>query len=169
MRLGTPKQRLSIPPGIGWGGNDTGRLVTWEFPLQIESASWYSFELFIQFMSFCNSCIRPVSSNIVFWSSTNFLLAIVSNVELWNFLNSSISVRLLWWASRTSKFCCNNCHEEIVDLVVVELLEIRLVETQQFPPILVSFFCRKRLEIRVGWFLLGTLQEFALLACRAES
>ena len=33
-----PIERLSIPPGIG-GENDTGRLVTWEFPLRIDSAS----------------------------------------------------------------------------------------------------------------------------------
>ena len=109
LRLGTIKECLSIPSGIGWGGNDTGRLVTWEFPLRIDSASWNSFESLIQFISVCNSCIRPESSNIVFWSSTNLRLAIVSNVELWNFLNSSISVRLLWWASRNSNFCCHSC------------------------------------------------------------
>ena len=39
LRLGIPVERLSIPSGIGWGGNDTGRLVTWEFPLRIDSAS----------------------------------------------------------------------------------------------------------------------------------
>ena len=48
LRLGTPKERLSIPSGIGWGGNDTGRLVTWEFPLRIDSASWKSLESFIK-------------------------------------------------------------------------------------------------------------------------
>ena len=40
---GVTKECLNIPSGIGWGGNDTGRLVTWEFPLRIESASWKSF------------------------------------------------------------------------------------------------------------------------------
>ena len=109
LRLGIPRERLSIPSGIGWDGNDTGRLVTWEFPLRTDSASWNSFESIIQFISFCNSCIRPESANIVFWSSTSFRLAKVSNEELWNFLNSSISVRLLWWSSRNSKFCCENC------------------------------------------------------------
>ena len=109
LRLGTPKERLSIPSGIGWGGNDTGWLVTWEFPVRIDSASWSSFESLIQFISFCNSCIRPESSKIVSWSSMSFLLAIVSKAELRNFRNSSISVRLRWWASRNSKFCCNNC------------------------------------------------------------
>ena len=135
LRLGIPVERLSIPPGTGWGGNDTGQLVTWEFPLRIDSASWKSFETFIQFISFCNSCIRPESSKKVFWSSTKFRLAIVSNVELWNFLNSSISVRLRCWASRNSNFCCHNCP------------------------------WRSR---RSDYFLLGTLQEFALFACRAE-
>ena len=76
--------------------------------LASDSASRKSWESFIQF-TFCNSCIRPENSNIMFWSSNNFRLAIVSNVELWNFLNSSISLRLLWWASRNSKFCWNNC------------------------------------------------------------
>ena len=108
LRLGTPKERLSIPSRIGWGGNDTCRLVMWEFPLCVDSASRNSFKSLIQFISFCNSCIRPENSNIVFSSSTNFRLVIVLNVELWNFLNSSISVRLLWWASRNPKLCCNN-------------------------------------------------------------
>ena len=109
LRLGFPIERLSITSGIGWGGNDTGRLVTWEFPLRTDSASWKSFESFIQLTSFCKSCILPVSSKIVSWSSTYLLLAIVSKVELWNFFNSSISLRLLWWPSRNSEFCCNNC------------------------------------------------------------
>ena len=39
LRLGTPKEQLSIPSGIGLGGNDTGRLETWEFPLRVDSAS----------------------------------------------------------------------------------------------------------------------------------
>ena len=56
--------------GIGRGGNDTGRLARWEFPLWIDSASWNSFEYAIHFI--CNSCVRPESSKIVFWSSTNF-------------------------------------------------------------------------------------------------
>ena len=154
LRLGTPKEQLSIPSGIGWGGNDIGRLVTWEFPLRIDSASWNSFESLIQYISFCNSCIRPENSNIVFWSSTNFRLAIVSNVELWNFLNSSISVRLLWWVHVIPNFAAIIVLEEAVDLVVevlqLERSEVLLVEIQQFYPILVSFFCRKWLEIRVG-------------------
>ena len=107
--LGVTKECLNIPSGIGWGGNDTGRLVTWEFPLRIDSASWKSLESLIQFTSFCNSCTRWPSSKIVFSSSMNFRLAIVSNAELWNFCNSFISVRLRWWASRNSNFCCHNC------------------------------------------------------------
>ena len=108
LRHGVTKECLNIPSGIGWGGNDTGRLVTWEFTLRIDSASWKSLELFMQLISFCNSCILPLSSRIVSRSSTNFLLAIVSNVEPWN-LNSSISLRLFSWASRKSQFCLNNC------------------------------------------------------------
>ena len=44
-------------------------------------------------------------------------------------------------------------HEEVVDLVVevlqLERGEVLLVENQQLHPILVNFFCRKRLEIHI--------------------
>ena len=108
LRLGIREERLSISPRIGWSGKDTGWLVTWECPLQIDSASWKSLESFIQLFSFCNSCILPVSSRIVSWSSNNLRLAIVSKVELWNFFKSSGSLGLLSWASRNSEFCCKN-------------------------------------------------------------
>ena len=39
LRHGTPKEGLNNPSGIGCGGTDTGRLVTWEFPLQTDSPS----------------------------------------------------------------------------------------------------------------------------------
>ena len=50
-----------------------------------------------------------MSSRIVSRSSTNLLLAIVSNLDLWNRFNSSISLRLVSSASRRSQFCFNNC------------------------------------------------------------
>ena len=156
LRLGTPKKKkpLSIPSGIGWGGNDTGRLATWEFSLRIDSASWNSFESLIQFISFSNSCIRPESSNIVSWSSTNLRLAIVSKVELWNFFNSSISVRLLWWASRNSKFCCNNCAWRSCWSRCWGSSAWAQWSSSCWDsflsPILVHFLYRKRLEIGVG-------------------
>ena len=109
LRLGIPLERLSIPPGTWKGEKNAGWLATWECPLRSDSASWKSLESFIQLVSFCNSCILPVSSRIVSWSSTNFLLASVSNVEPWNRFNSSISLRLFSWASRRSQFCFNNC------------------------------------------------------------
>ena len=95
--------------GIGWGGNDTGRLVTCEFPLLTDSASWKSLESLIQFTSFFILVLSPDNSIMVFWSSMSLRLEIVSKVELWNFCNSSISVRLCWWASRNSNFCRHNC------------------------------------------------------------
>ena len=55
----------------------TARLLTWEVPLRIDSASWISLS----------------------WSSTNLRLAIVSKVELWNFFNSSISSILFMMSS----------------------------------------------------------------------
>ena len=107
-RLGIPRKRLSIPPGSGWGGKNTGWLATWDCPLRTDWAFWKSLESFIQLISFCNSCILPVSSRIVFRSSTNFLLAKVSNVDPWNRFKSSISLKLTW-ASRRSQFCFKSC------------------------------------------------------------
>ena len=109
LRLGIPIERHSIPPGTGWGGNDTGWLATWECPLCTDSAFGKSLESFIQLISFCNSWILPVISKIVSRSSTHFLHEIVSNVEPWNRFNSSISLRLFSWASRRSQFFSNNC------------------------------------------------------------
>ena len=94
LRHGDTKECLNIPSGIGWSGSDTGRLVTCEFPLRTDSASWKSSESFMQFTSSCSSCTLPDNSKIVFWSSMNFCLVSVSKVELWNFRNSSISVWL---------------------------------------------------------------------------
>ena len=152
LRLGIPIERLSIPSGIGWGGNDTGRLATWEFPLRIDSASWKSLESFMQLISFCNSCNLPVSAKIVFWSSTNLRLAIVSKVELWNFF-----LPFHWGFSHElhviPNFAAITVHEEAVDLVVevlqLERSEVLLAEIQQFHLIFVNFFCHNQLEIRV--------------------
>ena len=82
LRRGDTKECLNIPPSIGWGGKNIGRLVTWEFPLRTDSASWKSLESFIQFTSFCSSQNLPDNSKIVFWSSMSFRLAIVSKIEL---------------------------------------------------------------------------------------
>ena len=84
LLCGSALQKTS---GIGWSGKDTSWLATWEYPLRTDSASLKSLESFIQSISFCSSCILPVSSRIVSWSSTNFLLATVSNVDpcpTWN-------------------------------------------------------------------------------------
>ena len=80
---------------------------SWEFPLRIDSVSWKSLESFIQLVSLCNSCVLAASSKRVSWSSTNFLLVMVSKV-LWNLFNSSISLMLFSWASLGSQFYCNN-------------------------------------------------------------
>ena len=97
LRLGIPRERLSIPPGSGWGGKDNGSLVTWDCPLRTDSASWKSLGSLMQLISFCNSWILPVSSRIVSRSSINLLLEIVSNVDPWNRFNSSISLWLFSW------------------------------------------------------------------------
>ena len=75
LRCGDTNEGLNIPSGIGCGGKDTGRLVTWEFPLRTESAFWKSLESFIQLTSLCNSCTLPDNSKIVFWSSMSYRLA----------------------------------------------------------------------------------------------
>ena len=144
LRLGDTKECLNIPSGIGWGGNDTGRLVTWEFPLRTDSASWTSLKSFIQFTSFCNSCNLPDNSIIVFWSSMCFRLAIVSKVELWNFRNSSISVRLCWRASRNSNFCRQKSKKESALFFCVSCLEF--VMTDFF-----AIFRNNRLSLLFKW------------------
>ena len=109
LRLGIPIERLSIPPGNGCGGKDTGWLVTWEFPLRTDSASCKSLESFIQFISFCNSCILPVSSKIVSWSSD--LSSSCNSVEgrTLKLLQFFHFFEAFTWASRKSQFCFNNC------------------------------------------------------------
>ena len=79
LRHGDTKEGLNNPSGIGYGGKDTGRLVTWDFPLRTDSASSKSLESFIQYTSFRNSCTLPDNSIIVFRSSMSFRLASVSN------------------------------------------------------------------------------------------
>ena len=113
LLLGDTNEGLNMPSNIGGCGKNTWRLVTWEFPLRTDSASWKSLESFIQFTSFCNSCTLPDNSKIVFWSSMSFRLASVSKVELLNFRNSSISVRLCWWTSRKSICCRHNSSRRI--------------------------------------------------------
>ena len=95
---------LNNPSKGGCLGNTPGWLVTCEFPLRTDSASWKSLESFIQFTSFCSSWSLPDNSIMVFWSSMNFSLVSSSKVEFWNFCNSFIFVRSCWWTSR--KLCC---------------------------------------------------------------
>ena len=109
LRLGIPRERLIIPPGFWKSVKNAGLLVTWDCPLRTDSASLKSLESFMQLISVYSSWILAVRSRIVPRSSVNFLLANVSNVEPWNRFNSSISFRLFSWASRSSRFCSNNC------------------------------------------------------------
>ena len=93
LRLGIPREILSIPPGSRKGESNAGWLGTWDSPLRTDSASLKSVESFGQLTSFCSSWILAVSSWIVSWFSTHFLLENPSNVEPWNRFNSSISLR----------------------------------------------------------------------------
>ena len=70
----------------------------------------------------CNSGILPVSSEIVSWSSTNFLIATVSNVDL-----EISSILPLYWDfphefHEGPSFTSITAHEEVDDLVDVDLL-----------------------------------------------
>ena len=173
-RLGIPMERLSIPPGTGWGGKDTGWLSTWECPLRTDSASWKSIESIIQLFSFRNSCILLVSSRIVSRSSTNFLLAIVSNVELWNRFNSSISLRLCSRASRRSQFCFNyslwrSCWSFRRRSSAWWARQISsFFATRSFHTIFEYFFYRNRPGIRVFESLLDSQRELALFLSLQE-
>ena len=50
LRRGDTNEGLSNHSGIGCGGKDTGRLVTWELTLRTDTASWKSSESFIQLL-----------------------------------------------------------------------------------------------------------------------
>ena len=135
LRLGLPRERLSIPSGSGWSGRSTGWLVTWDCPLRTDSASWKSLESFMQLISLCNSWILPVSSRIVSRSSINFLLEIH---RLWTLEMASI-LPSHWDFSHElhedPDFVPIIVHEEVVDLVdEVRLLDehdkFHLVETR---------------------------------------
>ena len=58
----------------------------------------------------------------------------MSKVELWNFFNSSISLRLLFELHVIPNFAVITVHEEVVDLVVevlqLERNEVLLAEIQ---------------------------------------
>ena len=172
LRLGISRERLSIPTGSGWGGKNTGWLATWDCPLRTDSASWKSLESFIQLISFCNSCILPVSSRTVSRSSTNFLLAIVSNLEIASSLPSH------WDFShelhKVLDFVPIIVHEEVVDLVeVVRLLDehdkFLLFETRSFYSTFEHFFCHSRPGTRVFEALLDSQRESALFVVPEES
>ena len=79
LRRGDTNKGFNNPSKAGCLGNNIGWLVTWEFPVRTDSASWKSLESFIQFTSFCNSCNLPDNSTIVFWSSMSFCL--VESIE----------------------------------------------------------------------------------------
>ena len=89
-------------------GSNAGWLGTWESPLRTDSASFKSLQSFIQSTSFCSSWILAVNAAIVSWFSS-FLLEDSSTRDSWTFFNSSITQRLLIWASRRSRFCSDNC------------------------------------------------------------
>ena len=96
-------------------------------PLRVDSASWKSFESFTQMTSFCNFWIFVVRSRIVFRFSINLLLEDVSNVEPWNRFNSSISLRLFSWASRSSRPCSNKLFMK--NLLISSKLSVSLKST----------------------------------------
>ena len=84
LRLGNPKERLSIPPVSRKSWKNAGWLERWNCPLRTDSASLKSLESFKQLTSFCSSWILAASSRIVSRSAINLLLENPSNVDPWN-------------------------------------------------------------------------------------
>ena len=161
LRLGIPIERLSNPPGTGWGGKNTGWLVTWECPLRTESASWKSLESFIQLISFCNSCILPVSSRIVTRSSTIFFSQLC---RMLNLETASILPFHLGFSHELHgdpKFASITAHEEHDKFL--------LFVTRSFHSTFEYFFCRNRPGIRVFESLLDSQRESALFVAPRES
>ena len=72
----------------------------------------------------------------------------MSNVKLWNFRNSSISVRLLGYL-HVFQNLLQIGHEEVFDVELLQLERNEVLLVKIPSPILVKFFCRKELEIRV--------------------
>ena len=124
----------------------------------ISTANWLSIlEILriVQFTSFCNSCVRPGSSDTVFWSSMNLRLATVSNVELWNFpwlfhFSETSLTSFTYFQILLQQLSLKKLLISLLNFSRLERDEDLLVEIQQLHPIFVHFFfCRKRLEIRV--------------------
>ena len=86
-------------------------------------------------ISFCSSCTLPDNSKTVFWSSMSFRLASVSNVELFNFHNSSISV-----------FFVDELHENSFAVVRVLLVEFGVLLLRELLGVRVDQFSRNILR-----------------------
>ena len=94
-----------------------------------------------------------------------------SKVELWNFFKSSISFRLVWWASRRSQFCCNNCSRRSCSsrrwsffcLSAMKFFLLRLDHS-----IFSNLFGHNRPGIRVFESPLNSQRRFALLKARTQ-
>ena len=156
---------LTFAQELDEGWKDTGGLVTCECPLRTDSASWKSLKSFIQLISVCNSCILPVNTRIALWSSSNLLLAIVLKVELWNFFNSFISLKLFSWASRKSQFCFNNYSRRSC----WSRRWILLASIRSFHLIFVYFFCHSQPGICVFQSPLDTARICPLNNCSFRS
>ena len=146
LMLGGPSLRI-VPPRSRKGGNDEGWLGTWESPLSTGSATWKSLESFIQLDLFSNSCILPVNSRIVSWSSTNLRLASVQSGTLpfhWGFSHD---------LDEKPSFASIPIHEEVDDLVDGVLLlehdEVLLASTRSFHSVFLYFFGRSQPAVRV--------------------
>ena len=174
LRLGIPRERLSIPPGSWKSWKIAGWLETWDCPLRTDSASLNLSNHKIQLTPFCSFWILAVSSRIVSRSSSNLLLENPSNVDRWNRFNSSISLRLFIWASRSSRFCSNNCswrscwsRRSCSSPSRAPIISPRWDSIT--PSIFAYFFCRNRPETRVSEPLLYNQRESALFVFQRES
>ena len=112
LRLGNPRERLSIPPGSRKSGKNAGWLGTWDSPLRTDSASKKSLETFTQKTSFCSSWILDVNSLTCLDFQTIFFSKIHRFVTLE--LSSIFPSHEDFWYE---------CHED-PDFVLIVLLEV---------------------------------------------
>ena len=132
LRLDNPIERLSIPPGTWWIGNDTGRLVTCECPLRTDSAflklSWiiHTIDFILQFL----------------------YLAKEFQDSMLIFLQSSPRNCVECWALKSLQF--------------LHFTEAFLMSFTKIPILLQYLFITKLLILSTAFFCLSTMKFFLL-------
>ena len=95
-----PFLRLSIPPGTGWCGKDTGWLATWDSPLRTDSESSKNSRI----IHTTDFILYFLNLACEFKDSVSIFDELIFYVDPWNRFNSSISSRLFHGASHSTTF-----------------------------------------------------------------